>query len=42
MTLVPQPEMEPVPPALEAWSLKYWTAREVPTLGFLNFFPVIA
>ena len=32
--LDPQPEMEPVPPALEAWSLKYWTAREVPTVGF--------
>ena len=27
--LVPQPGMEPVPPALEAWSLIHWTSREV-------------
>ena len=27
--LVPQPEMEPMPPEVEAWSLKHWTAREV-------------
>ena len=28
--LVPQPGMEPTPPAVEAWSVNYWTAREVP------------
>ena len=28
--LVPQPEVEPVAPALEARSLNHWTAREVP------------
>ena len=29
--LVPQPGMEPVPPAVEAQSLTHWTAREVPS-----------
>ena len=29
--LVPWPEMDPVPPALEALNLKYWIIREVPT-----------
>ena len=28
--LVPWPGIKPTPPALEAQSLKYWTAREVP------------
>ena len=28
--LVPWPMIEPVPPAVEAWSLNRWTAREVP------------
>ena len=28
--LVPQPGMEPVPPALGDWSLNHWTSREVP------------
>ena len=28
--LVPWPGMEPTPPAVEAWSLNHWTAREVP------------
>ena len=28
--LVPQPEFEPGPPALGAWSLSHWTFREVP------------
>ena len=32
--LVPQPGIEPVPPALGAWSLNHWTAREVPQLFF--------
>ena len=27
--LVPQPGMEPMPPAVEAWSLNHWTFREV-------------
>ena len=31
--LVPQPGMEPTPPAVEAWSLNPWTAREVPQLS---------
>ena len=28
--LVPRPGIEPMPPALEAWSLNHWTTREVP------------
>ena len=32
--LVPQPEMEPVPPAVGARSLNYWTTREVPCCLF--------
>ena len=28
--LVPQPGIEPVPPAVEAQSRNHWTAREVP------------
>ena len=28
--LVPQPEIEPAPPKVEAWCLNHWTAREVP------------
>ena len=34
---VPQPRIEPVPPAVEARSLTHWTAREVPRVGFLFF-----
>ena len=33
--LVPGPEIEPTPPAveaLEAWSLNHWTIREVPRM----------
>ena len=30
--LVPQPELKPLFPALEAWSLNYWTIREIPRL----------
>ena len=30
--LVPQPGIEPVPPAVEARCLNHWTAREVPHL----------
>ena len=29
-----QPGTEPVPPAVEAWHLNHWTAREVPGLSF--------
>ena len=28
--LVPQPGIQPVPPAVEAWSPNHWTAREAP------------
>ena len=35
--LVPQPGIEPVPPAVEARSLNHWTAREVPTVTFNVF-----
>ena len=34
--LVPQLGIEPVPPAVEAWSLNHWTAREVPRRWNLN------
>ena len=26
----PQPGIEPMPPAVEAWSLNHWITREVP------------
>ena len=32
MILVPQPGMEPTPPALDVWSLNHWTVKEVPSL----------
>jgi len=28
--LVPQPGIEPAPPALEVWNPNYWTTRQVP------------
>lgn len=34
--LVPSPGTEPMPPAAEAWSLTYWTAKEVLGSIFLN------
>ena len=34
--LVPQPGIEPVPPAVEARILNHWTTREVPKQGFLE------
>ena len=34
---VPRPEIEPVPPAVEAQSFKHWAAREVPVLKFLIY-----
>ena len=36
--VVPWSEMEPGPPALGAWSLNYWTTRDVPHALFLLFF----
>ena len=36
--LVPQPGMEPVPPALGAQSPNLWTTREVPTSYYLKNF----
>ena len=33
--LVPRPRIEPVPPAVEAWSPNHWTARKFPDLAFL-------
>ena len=33
--LVPQPEIEPGPLALGAWSLSHWTTRKVPKVLFL-------
>ena len=32
--LVPLPETEPVPPAVETWSPNHWTSREVLTMLF--------
>ena len=34
--LVPQLGITPVPPALEAWSLKHWTTRKVLMMNFLK------
>ena len=31
---VPQPEMWPIRPAVEAWGLNHWPAREVPWQKF--------
>ena len=36
--LVPGPGIEPAPPALEAWSVNQWTAREVPPITFIYLF----
>ena len=36
--LVPQPGIEPVPPALEAWSLSHWTSGEIPHFKLLSLF----
>ena len=35
--LVPWPGIEPMPPAVETWSLNHWTAREVPEGIFKNW-----
>ena len=29
---VPQPGIEPGPPALGAWGLSHWTAKEIPSM----------
>ena len=33
--LVPQPGIKPMPPALEAHSLNYWTTRKSPQISVL-------
>ena len=40
--LVPWPEIEPVPPTLEAWSLNHWTTREVPMKIFKAIFHIVS
>ena len=35
--LVPPPGIEPVSPAVEAWSLNHWSSREVPVPLSFNF-----
>ena len=34
--LVPQLGIEPMPLALEAWSLNHWTSREVPVTNIFK------
>ena len=36
--LVPQPGIEPVPPAVEVQSPNHWTTKEVLSLSFFLFF----
>ena len=36
--LVPWPGIEPMPPALAAWSLNHWSTREFPCLKIINNF----
>ena len=38
-TLVPQPGVEPVPPAVQGQSPDHWTAREVPVATHLVLTP---
>ena len=33
---IPRPGIKPMPPALEAWNLNCWTAREVPIYSISN------
>ena len=35
--LIPQPGIEPVPPAVEAWSSNHWTSGEFSTYAFFFF-----
>ena len=39
--LVHQPGLQTMPPAVKAWSLNHWTAREVPVLLQLNLFAYV-
>ena len=34
--LVPQPDIKPVPPAMEVQSINHWNTREVPTYIFFD------
>ena len=34
--LVPQPGIEPMPPALKVWSLNHWTAGKVPKSPYFS------
>jgi len=36
--LVPQPGIEPMPSAVEAWMLNHWTTRVVPKAFFKKLF----
>ena len=36
--LVPQPGIKSMPPAVEAWSLNHWSAREIPSHYFFECF----
>ena len=36
--LIPQPVIEPMPSAVEAWMLNHWTTRVVPKTFFLTLF----
>ena len=36
--LVPQPEIEPMPPALTAQNFNHWTTREVPLVCVFYFY----
>ena len=36
--LAPQPGMQMMPPAVEAWSLNHWTTREVPRVSLYQTF----
>ena len=39
--LVPRLGIEPVPPAMETWSLTQWTAREIPLFSFYCFYFIL-
>ena len=39
--LVPQPGIQPAPPAVEAWSLNHWAAREVPKGPISKYNPIL-
>ena len=33
---MPQPETEPLPPAVETWGLNRWTTMEVPVMNYFS------